>query len=61
MYGSPDEIARKLEALSNAGVRYILLNGAGAGGGERARQSLRQFAREVMPAFAERSELREVV
>jgi alkanesulfonate monooxygenase SsuD/methylene tetrahydromethanopterin reductase-like flavin-dependent oxidoreductase (luciferase family) len=61
MYGSPDEIARKLEALRNAGVAYVLLNGAGAGGGERARQSLRQFAREIMPAFADSPGLREVV
>jgi alkanesulfonate monooxygenase SsuD/methylene tetrahydromethanopterin reductase-like flavin-dependent oxidoreductase (luciferase family) len=61
MYGSPDEIARKLEALRDAGVGYVLLNGAGAGGGERARQSLRQFAQELMPAFADQPGLREVV
>ena len=54
MYGSPDEITRKLDALREAGVGYVLLNGGGSGGGARGRQSLRRFAREVMPAFAER-------
>ena len=52
MYGSPDEIARKLEALRDAGAGYLLINGGGSGGGERGRQSLRRFAKEVMPAFA---------
>jgi alkanesulfonate monooxygenase SsuD/methylene tetrahydromethanopterin reductase-like flavin-dependent oxidoreductase (luciferase family) len=48
IYGTPDEIARKLEALRDAGAGYLLING----GGERGRQSLRRFAKEVMPAFA---------
>ena len=52
IYGPPDEIARKIEALREAGAVYLLLNGGGSGGGERGRQSLRRFAREVMPAFA---------
>src|SRR5687768_7156452 len=52
MYGPPDEIARKIEALREAGAGYLLLNGGGSGGGERGRRSLRRFAREVMPAFA---------
>jgi alkanesulfonate monooxygenase SsuD/methylene tetrahydromethanopterin reductase-like flavin-dependent oxidoreductase (luciferase family) len=51
MYGSPDEIARRLEELRDIGVGYVLLNGGGSGGGERGRQSLRRFAREVMPHF----------
>ena len=46
MYGSPDEIARKLEALRDMGVEYVLLNGGGT-----SRDNLRRFAREVMPAF----------
>ncbi len=54
MYGSPGEISEKLAALSEAGVGYVLLNGGGSGGGARGRESLRRFAREVMPAFAER-------
>jgi len=54
MYGTPDEIACKLGELRNAGVSYVLLNGGGSGGGARGRDSLRRFAREVMPAFAER-------
>ncbi len=46
MYGSPDQIARKLETLRDMGVEYILLNGGGT-----SRDNLRRFAREVMPAF----------
>jgi alkanesulfonate monooxygenase SsuD/methylene tetrahydromethanopterin reductase-like flavin-dependent oxidoreductase (luciferase family) len=44
--GSPDEIARKLEALRAAGVTCILASFAGS------RESLRRFAREIIPAFA---------
>ena len=51
MYGSPDEIARMIEALRGAGAGYLLLNGGGSGGGEKGRRSLQRFAREVMPAF----------
>ncbi|MBM3342796.1 MAG: LLM class flavin-dependent oxidoreductase [Betaproteobacteria bacterium] len=47
LYGSPDEIARKLEALRAAGVHYVL---ASMGGG--ARDTLRRFAKEIAPAFA---------
>jgi alkanesulfonate monooxygenase SsuD/methylene tetrahydromethanopterin reductase-like flavin-dependent oxidoreductase (luciferase family) len=46
LYGSPDQIARKLEQLEAAGVQYVLLNGGGT-----SRENLRRFAREVMPAF----------
>ena len=53
MYGSPDEIAQRLEALRDAGVGYVLLNGGGSGGGARGRESLRRFARDIMPLFAE--------
>jgi hypothetical protein len=31
----------------------VLINGGGSGGGERGRQSMRRFAREVMPLFAD--------
>lgn len=48
LYGTPDEIAGKLEALKAAGVQYVLAN---IGGGSR--ESLRRFAREVMPAFSD--------
>ena len=54
MYGSPDEIARKLEALRDMGVEYVLLNGGGT-----SRENLRRFAREVMPAFRTEPELRQ--
>jgi alkanesulfonate monooxygenase SsuD/methylene tetrahydromethanopterin reductase-like flavin-dependent oxidoreductase (luciferase family) len=47
LYGSPGEIAEKLDALRRAGIRYVLLNIGGL-----SRDSLRAFAREIMPAFA---------
>ena len=47
LYGSPDEIARKLELLRKAGFEQILLSGPAG-----SRENLRRFAREVMPAFA---------
>jgi alkanesulfonate monooxygenase SsuD/methylene tetrahydromethanopterin reductase-like flavin-dependent oxidoreductase (luciferase family) len=46
LYGTPDEICRKLERLQAQGVEYILLNGGGT-----SRQNLQRFAREVMPHF----------
>jgi alkanesulfonate monooxygenase SsuD/methylene tetrahydromethanopterin reductase-like flavin-dependent oxidoreductase (luciferase family) len=52
IYGNPAEIAHRLDALRNAGVGYVLINGGGSGGGTRGRESLRRFAREIMPAFA---------
>jgi alkanesulfonate monooxygenase SsuD/methylene tetrahydromethanopterin reductase-like flavin-dependent oxidoreductase (luciferase family) len=53
MYGSPEEIAAQLDALRRVGVGYVLINGGGSGGGARGRTSLRRFAAEVMPLFAE--------
>ncbi len=53
IYGNPDAIAGKLEALQRIGVGYVLMNGGGSGGGERGRQSMRRFAREVMPLFSD--------
>jgi alkanesulfonate monooxygenase SsuD/methylene tetrahydromethanopterin reductase-like flavin-dependent oxidoreductase (luciferase family) len=53
IYGTPDEIVERLETLRESGVGYVLLNGGGSGGGARGRESLRRFAREVMPLFAE--------
>jgi alkanesulfonate monooxygenase SsuD/methylene tetrahydromethanopterin reductase-like flavin-dependent oxidoreductase (luciferase family) len=46
LYGTPDHIAAKLDRLRALGVEYILLNGGGP-----ARDNLRRFARELMPAF----------
>jgi alkanesulfonate monooxygenase SsuD/methylene tetrahydromethanopterin reductase-like flavin-dependent oxidoreductase (luciferase family) len=51
IYGNPDHIAHRLEALREAGVGYVLINGGGSGGGVRGRDSLRRFAREIMPYF----------
>jgi alkanesulfonate monooxygenase SsuD/methylene tetrahydromethanopterin reductase-like flavin-dependent oxidoreductase (luciferase family) len=47
VYGTPDEVARKLEALRRAGVTYVLANFGG-----NSRVSLRRFAREIAPSFA---------
>jgi len=47
MFGTPDEIAAKLDTLRAAGIAHVLLNG---GGGSVA--NLRRFAHEVMPAYA---------
>jgi alkanesulfonate monooxygenase SsuD/methylene tetrahydromethanopterin reductase-like flavin-dependent oxidoreductase (luciferase family) len=46
LYGTPDEICRKIEQLQAQGVEYILLNGGGT-----SRQNLQRFAKEVMPHF----------
>ena len=46
LYGTPDEICRKIERLQASGVEYLLLNGGGT-----SRDNLRRFAREVMPHF----------
>jgi alkanesulfonate monooxygenase SsuD/methylene tetrahydromethanopterin reductase-like flavin-dependent oxidoreductase (luciferase family) len=47
LYGTPDEIAVKLEAVRHVGAAYVLLNSAGGVA------SLRRFAHEVRPAFAD--------
>ena len=46
LYGTPDDIFDKIQALQAAGVEYILVS---VGGGSR--ESLRRFAREIMPEF----------
>jgi 2-iminoacetate synthase ThiH len=46
LFGTPDEIIRKVQRLRDQGVEYILLNGGGT-----SRENLRRFAREVMPHF----------
>jgi alkanesulfonate monooxygenase SsuD/methylene tetrahydromethanopterin reductase-like flavin-dependent oxidoreductase (luciferase family) len=55
LYGTPDEIAAKLDDLQRLGVEYVLLNGGGP-----AQDSLRRFARELMPAFAAGTQMRVV-
>ncbi len=46
VYGTPDEISEKLDALRKAGVGYVMF--AVQGGKEQ----LQRFARDIMPAFA---------
>jgi alkanesulfonate monooxygenase SsuD/methylene tetrahydromethanopterin reductase-like flavin-dependent oxidoreductase (luciferase family) len=46
LVGTPDEIMRKLEALRRVGVDYVIMSCGSS------RESLRRFAREIMPAFA---------
>lgn len=45
LYGLPDEIAAKLDRLRGIGAEYVLLTTGGS------RESLRRFARDVMPAY----------
>ncbi len=52
LFGTPDEIARKLEMLRAHGIANILLNGPGS------RDHLRRFARDVMPAFTASTDIR---
>ena len=47
IFGTPDQIARKLEALRQGGVEYVIVNFGGS------RQNIRRFARDIMPAFAD--------
>ncbi len=47
IFGTTDDIARKLEALRDDGVEYVLINFGGS------RENIRRFAREIMPAFAD--------
>jgi alkanesulfonate monooxygenase SsuD/methylene tetrahydromethanopterin reductase-like flavin-dependent oxidoreductase (luciferase family) len=56
LYGTPDEIARKLEKLRGLGAEYVLLNG----GGGLAHDSLARFSRELIPAFADERKMRVV-
>jgi alkanesulfonate monooxygenase SsuD/methylene tetrahydromethanopterin reductase-like flavin-dependent oxidoreductase (luciferase family) len=46
LFGTPDEICGKLQALQDAGAQYVLLTVSGG------IAQLRRAAREVMPAFA---------
>ena len=36
LYGNPDEVAKRLEALRDTGVGYVLINAGGSGGGSHA-------------------------
>jgi alkanesulfonate monooxygenase SsuD/methylene tetrahydromethanopterin reductase-like flavin-dependent oxidoreductase (luciferase family) len=47
LFGSPDEIVRKLEMLRAGGVEYVIINFGGS------RENIRRFAREIMPAFSD--------
>jgi alkanesulfonate monooxygenase SsuD/methylene tetrahydromethanopterin reductase-like flavin-dependent oxidoreductase (luciferase family) len=46
LYGTPDEIAVKLQRLRDLGAEYVLLNSPGG------IQTLQRFATDVLPAFA---------
>jgi alkanesulfonate monooxygenase SsuD/methylene tetrahydromethanopterin reductase-like flavin-dependent oxidoreductase (luciferase family) len=47
LFGTPDEIMRKLERLRAGGIEYVIINFGGS------RENIRRFAREIMPAFAD--------
>ncbi|MCC7348626.1 MAG: LLM class flavin-dependent oxidoreductase [Variibacter sp.] len=55
LFGTVDEIAERLEGLRKMGVEHILFNCAGG-----SRETLRRFAREIMPAFSTPSKIRAV-
>ena len=46
LFGTPDQLHAKLEALRQAGAHYVLLTIAGG------MAQLQRFAREIMPAFS---------
>jgi alkanesulfonate monooxygenase SsuD/methylene tetrahydromethanopterin reductase-like flavin-dependent oxidoreductase (luciferase family) len=50
LIGTPEEIIRKLDALRRAGVEYVIMSCSGS------RDSLRRFAREIMPVFSDQPE-----
>jgi alkanesulfonate monooxygenase SsuD/methylene tetrahydromethanopterin reductase-like flavin-dependent oxidoreductase (luciferase family) len=45
LFGTPDEVMRKLESLQKGGVEYVIINFGGS------RENIRRFARDIMPAF----------
>ena len=47
LFGTPDEIMCKLDALRQGGVEYVIINFGGS------RENIRRFARDIMPAFAD--------
>ena len=47
LFGTPDEIMRKLERLRDGGVEYVIINFGGS------RENIRRFARDIMPAFSD--------
>jgi len=46
IFGTPDQIGRKLEALRDGGAEYVIVNFGGS------IRNIRRFAREIMPHFA---------
>lgn len=47
LFGSPDQVADKLETLRGFGVRYLILNAPGG------IDTLRRFSRDIRPAFSD--------
>ena len=54
MYGTPDEIAEKLDELRRAGVGYVLINGGGSGGGAARPHQPAPLRRRGDAAFSRR-------
>jgi alkanesulfonate monooxygenase SsuD/methylene tetrahydromethanopterin reductase-like flavin-dependent oxidoreductase (luciferase family) len=46
IFGNPDQIGRKLEALRDGGAEYVIVNFGGS------IKNIRRFAREIMPHLA---------
>ncbi|HEY5640387.1 MAG TPA: LLM class flavin-dependent oxidoreductase [Dehalococcoidia bacterium] len=52
LFGTPDDVARKIEEFEASGVRNIILSfGFGGMPEMMVRRSMKQFAKEVAPAF----------
>ncbi len=52
LYGTPDDVAKKIEEFEDAGVRSIMLSfGFGGMPEMMVRRSMKRFAAEVAPAF----------
>jgi alkanesulfonate monooxygenase SsuD/methylene tetrahydromethanopterin reductase-like flavin-dependent oxidoreductase (luciferase family) len=47
LYGTPDELHRRLDELAEAGAEYLLLTAVLGG-----KEQLRRFARDIMPSFS---------
>ena len=51
IFGTPDQIGRKLEALRDGGAEYVIVNFGGS------IKNIRRFAKEIMPHFADKPRL----
>jgi alkanesulfonate monooxygenase SsuD/methylene tetrahydromethanopterin reductase-like flavin-dependent oxidoreductase (luciferase family) len=53
IFGTPEQIGRKLEALRDGGAEYVIVNFGGS------IKNIRRFAKEIMPHFADKPRLQD--